>query len=85
MMTFGNALFDLQREFGLYAESDFVFPLMSLAVIESTVRSLSQDLDFQELGRLRGSSPLGIVRGAVPAPQVAELRAAPTPIPAVGA
>lgn len=54
MMDFGNALFDLQREFGLYAESDFVFPLMSLAVIESTVRSLSPDLDFKELGRLAG-------------------------------
>lgn len=52
MMRFGNALFDLQREYGLYAESDFAFPLMSLAVIESTVRALSPDLDFQELGRL---------------------------------
>jgi ubiquinone biosynthesis protein len=56
MMDFGNALFDLQREYGLYAESDFVFPLMSLAVIESTVRALCRDLDFTELGRLAGSS-----------------------------
>jgi ubiquinone biosynthesis protein len=54
MMDFGNSLFDLQREYGLYAESDFVFPLMSLAVIESTVRGLSPDLDFKELGRMAG-------------------------------
>ena len=54
MMNFGNSLFDLQREYGLYAESDFVFPLMSLAVIESTVRGLSADLDFKELGRREG-------------------------------
>lgn len=58
MMTFGNALFDLQREYCLYAESDFAFPLMSLAVIESTVRALSPELDFQELGRLGASQPL---------------------------
>jgi ubiquinone biosynthesis protein len=50
MMTFGNELFDLQREFHLHAESDFVFPLMSLAVSESTLRTLSPDLDFRQLG-----------------------------------
>lgn len=58
MMEFGNALFDLQREYGLYAESDFVFPLMALAVTESTVRNLSEDVDFKELGRLTGSHSL---------------------------
>lgn len=52
MMVFGNALFDLQRDHGIYAESDFAFPLMSLAIIESTVRTLSADVDFRELGRL---------------------------------
>ncbi len=57
MMRFGNSLFDLQREYGLYAQSDFVFPLMSLAVVESSVKMLSPELDFQEFGRLR--SPVG--------------------------
>lgn len=52
MMEFGNALFDVQRDHGLYAESEFAFPLMSLAIIESTVRALSPDIDFRELGRL---------------------------------
>jgi ubiquinone biosynthesis protein len=51
MMNFGNALFDLQREFGLYAESAFVFPLIAMAVVESTVRAISPGLDFLELGR----------------------------------
>ena len=67
MMEFGNALFDVQRDYGLYAESDFAFPLMSLAVIESTVRLLSPDIDFRELGRLdplpRAAAPDGIAAG----------------------
>ncbi|MGB8132491.1 MAG: AarF/UbiB family protein [Candidatus Angelobacter sp.] len=57
MMNFGNSLFDLQREYGLYAESDFAFPLMSLAIIESTLRGISPDLDFKELGRM-ASAPI---------------------------
>ena len=57
MMPFGNELFDLQRDFGIYAKSDFAFPLMSLGVLESTVRGISATVDFQEVGRLRlGSS-----------------------------
>jgi ubiquinone biosynthesis protein len=55
MMNFGNSLFDLQREYGLYAESDFAFPLMSLAIVESTVRGISPDLDFKELGHMAGA------------------------------
>jgi ubiquinone biosynthesis protein len=61
MMTFGNALFDLQREYGLHSESAFVFPLMSLAVVESTLRSLAPDIDFMELGQF-GSADLTDVR-----------------------
>ena len=57
MMNFGNSLFDLQREYGLYAESDFAFPLMSLAIIESTLRGISPALDFKELGRM-ASAPI---------------------------
>ncbi len=50
-MPFGNALFDLQREYGLYSGQDFVFPLMSLAIIERTARIICPGLDFQEIGR----------------------------------
>jgi ubiquinone biosynthesis protein len=51
MMAFGNQIFDLQQKFGLYAQSEFAFPMMSLAVLEGTVRKLSPDVDFQQLGQ----------------------------------
>ena len=50
MPTFGEAMFDLQRDHGLYAASDFAFPLMSLLVLEGTVRGFDPDLDFQQVG-----------------------------------
>jgi len=50
MPVFGNAMFDLQRDHGLYAASDFAFPLMSLAVLEGTVNALCPELDFQQVG-----------------------------------
>jgi ubiquinone biosynthesis protein len=51
MSTFGDALYDLQQRHGIYAASDFAFPLMSLLVVEGTVRGLSSDIDFQTVGR----------------------------------
>jgi ubiquinone biosynthesis protein len=48
--AFGEKMFDLQREHGLYAASDFAFPLMSLLVLEGTVRGFSADVDFQQIG-----------------------------------
>ncbi|GAB3159117.1 hypothetical protein GCM10027290_63560 [Micromonospora sonneratiae] len=51
LMDFGTELFDLQRDFGLYAASEFVFPLMSLLVIEGTVRALDPEVDFQAAAR----------------------------------
>lgn len=51
MMAFGNHIFELQQKFGLYAESDFAFPMMSLAVLEGTVRRLNPRVNLQQLGR----------------------------------
>lgn len=56
MASFGNEIFELQQRFGLYAKSDFAFPLMSLAVLEGTLRRLNPSVDFQQLGHLRAPS-----------------------------
>jgi len=50
MPAFGEAMFDLQRDHGLYAASDFAFPLMSMLVLEGTVRGFDPDVDFQQVG-----------------------------------
>lgn len=51
LMRFGTDLFRLQRDFGLYAASEFVFPLLSLLVIEGTIRGLHPEIDFQAAAR----------------------------------
>lgn len=48
LIEFAGELFDLQRRFGLRAASELVFPLLSLLVIEGTVRFLDPDADFQK-------------------------------------
>jgi ubiquinone biosynthesis protein len=50
MSIFGNAVFELEQKHGIYAASDFAFPLMSLLVLEGTVRGLWPDVDFQQVG-----------------------------------
>ena len=50
MAVFGDGIYDLQQRYGIYAASDFAFPLMSLLVVEGTVRGLSPDADFQRVG-----------------------------------
>lgn len=50
MPVFGEAMFDLQRDAGLYTASDFAFPLMSLMVLEGTVRGFWPSVDFQQVG-----------------------------------
>ncbi|HEV7808691.1 MAG TPA: AarF/UbiB family protein [Solirubrobacteraceae bacterium] len=50
MSTFGDAIYDLQQRHGIYAASDFAFPLMSLLVVEGTVRRLWPAADFQAVG-----------------------------------
>lgn len=44
---FAARLFDLQRRCGLYAAPEFVFPLLSLLVLEGMVRELDPGVDFQ--------------------------------------
>jgi ubiquinone biosynthesis protein len=46
---FAAKLFDLQRRYGLYADANFVFPILSLLVIEKTTRELDPMADFQGL------------------------------------
>ena len=47
MAGFTAGLFDLQRTCGLYGDARFVFPLLSILVLEGTLRDLHPDLDFQ--------------------------------------
>jgi ubiquinone biosynthesis protein len=48
LIAFATELFDLQRRFGLQAATEMIFPLLSLLVIEGTVRDLDPDVDFQK-------------------------------------
>jgi ubiquinone biosynthesis protein len=48
LIGFATEMFDLQRTFGLRAATELVFPLLSLLVIEGTVRELDPDVDFQQ-------------------------------------
>ncbi|WP_439658235.1 ABC1 kinase family protein [Lentzea sp. HUAS TT2] len=47
MAGFTAGLFDLQRSCGLYGDARFVFPLLSILVLEGTLRDLHPELDFQ--------------------------------------
>ncbi|KOX21760.1 hypothetical protein ADK67_25775 [Saccharothrix sp. NRRL B-16348] len=47
LAVFATRLFDLQRRHGLYAAPEFVFPLLSLLVVEGMIKSLASDVDFQ--------------------------------------
>lgn len=51
LIAFATEMFDLQRRFGLMAATELVFPLLSLLVVEGTVRALDPELDFQEVAR----------------------------------
>lgn len=62
MSVFGDGVFELQQRHGIYAASDFAFPLMSLLVLEGTVRAISDELDFQEIG-MASTSPADPVQG----------------------
>jgi ubiquinone biosynthesis protein len=50
MKTFGDAVFKLQQAHRIYAASDFAFPLMSLSVLDGTVRGFSESAEFQQVG-----------------------------------
>jgi len=51
LIAFAGEMFDLQRKFGIHAASALVFPLLSLLVIEGTIRDLDPDADFQQTAR----------------------------------
>lgn len=61
MPVFGEAVYELQQRYGIYAAADFAFPLMSLAVVEGTVNRLAPDLDFRMVG---AGAPPSMLRGA---------------------
>jgi ubiquinone biosynthesis protein len=48
LICFAAERFELQRRFGLRAAPELVFPLLALLVIETTVRDLDPDVDFQQ-------------------------------------
>ncbi|MBO4207814.1 ABC1 kinase family protein [Micromonospora echinofusca] len=47
LAPFAAKLFDLQRRCGLYAAPEFVFPLLSLLVIEGMINEFDAGVDFQ--------------------------------------
>lgn len=49
LVTFAGSLFDIQRRHDLYAAAEFVFPLLSLLVLEGTVRAFAPQVDFQKV------------------------------------
>jgi ubiquinone biosynthesis protein len=51
LIAFATEMFDLQRRFGIHAAPELIFPLLSLLVIEGTIRELDPDIDFQQTAR----------------------------------
>lgn len=51
LIAFATEMFDLQRRFGIHAAPELIFPLLSLLVIEGTIRDLDPDIDFQETAK----------------------------------
>ncbi len=47
LVSFASGLFDLQRRYGLAADPQFVFPILSLLVLEGAVRDMHPEVDFQ--------------------------------------
>ncbi|SES41705.1 ABC1 kinase family protein [Actinokineospora terrae] len=51
LIGFATEMFDLQRRHGVHAAPELIFPLLSLLVIEGTIRELDPDADFQETAK----------------------------------
>ncbi len=71
LIAFSTELFASQRRNGIYASSEFVFPLLALLMVEQTVRRLDPDVDFQAIARpivFRAASG----RPALPVPPLVE-------------
>jgi ubiquinone biosynthesis protein len=47
LAPFAARLFDIQRRFGIAAAPSFVFPLLSLLVVEGMINDFDVDVDFQ--------------------------------------
>ncbi|MFG3442771.1 ABC1 kinase family protein [Nonomuraea sp. NPDC047897] len=47
LLDFAVRLFAVQREHGYYADPQFVFPILSLIVMEGTLREACPEVDFQ--------------------------------------
>ncbi|MEV6908416.1 AarF/UbiB family protein [Amycolatopsis sp. NPDC051071] len=47
LVSFATRLFAIQRRHGFYADPQFVFPILSLVVLEGTVREFYPEVDFQ--------------------------------------
>lgn len=51
LIRFATEMFNLQRIHGINAAPELLFPLLSLLVIEGTIRDLDPDIDFQEAAK----------------------------------
>lgn len=51
LIRFATEMFDLQRRCGIHAAPELLFPLLSLLVIEGTIRDLDPEIDFQEVAK----------------------------------
>jgi ubiquinone biosynthesis protein len=51
LIEFATEMFELQRAHHIHATPELLFPLLSLLVIEGTIRSLDPDIDFQQLAQ----------------------------------
>jgi ubiquinone biosynthesis protein len=47
LAPFAARLFDIQRRFGIAAAPSFVFPLLSLLVVEGLINDFDVNVDFQ--------------------------------------
>jgi ubiquinone biosynthesis protein len=78
MFTFGNAMFELQRQHGIYAASDFAFPLMSLLVLEGTITAIAPGVDFRQVGAAGPQPPHPTPSPASPATGTTPAETTPT-------
>jgi ubiquinone biosynthesis protein len=51
LVDFAVSMFAIQRRHGVRAAPELLFPLLSLMVVEGTVRDLDPEIDFQERAR----------------------------------
>jgi len=49
LFGFATRLFDIQRRHGLYADPQFIFPLLGLLVLEGAIKQFHPSADFQGL------------------------------------